>query len=229
MSQIFSEELFHQLPQKQDYNRKLVIFSDSREDSAQIANGVERNHYSELVREIVVDELQMQVEGEPALLNDIIIGKMPYSSKSKEYLSRNPGSDKDLMRLLELSVTELPDNFPTAARILLEIEIKSANKRLAEIKSKGTQKIVPVSALLPPNDNLADCGLLIKRLLKLGVNPAGNDVLLQEFGWDGTWHHWTTLFDLQNLNWQQGLPQTAQYARNRIFDSLIDSLRNFTL
>ena len=37
--------------------RKLVVFSDSREDAAQIANGIERNHFTDLIREILVQEL----------------------------------------------------------------------------------------------------------------------------------------------------------------------------
>src|SRR3990167_7527856 len=80
-----------------------------------------------------------------------------------------------------------------------------------------------MAVLLPPTDNLADCGLLIKRLLKIGVNPAGNDVLLQEFGWDNRWHHWTMLFDFQNYNWQD-LPQTAHYARIRVVNALTVAL-----
>jgi DEAD/DEAH box helicase domain-containing protein len=33
------------------------VFSDSREDAAQIANGIERNHFTDLMREILVNEL----------------------------------------------------------------------------------------------------------------------------------------------------------------------------
>jgi len=224
VSQIFSKELYYKLPERQLFNRKLVIFSDSREDSAQIANGVERNHYTDLLREIVVDELQMQAVGEPQLLSDIENNITPYRAEAREYLSRNPGVDNDLRSLLELSQTIVPDALPNAAKISLGLNITKSTNKLDEIRSKEGQRIVPVAALLPPSNYVADCGLLVKRFLRLGVNPAGNDVLLQDFGWDNSWHHWTTLFDLQNLNWQEGLPQTAQFARDRIFSSIIASL-----
>src|SRR5205807_4061642 len=48
MSQILTKELFYKLSGPQVKKQKLVVFSDSREDAAQIANGVERNHYSDL-------------------------------------------------------------------------------------------------------------------------------------------------------------------------------------
>ena len=37
--------------------RKLVIFSDSRENAASISNGIERNHHNDIVREAISDEL----------------------------------------------------------------------------------------------------------------------------------------------------------------------------
>lgn len=224
VSQIFSEELFYQLPEKQNYNRKLVVFSDSREDAAQISNGVERNHYSELIREIAVDELRMLVLGEPQLLYDIENNRHPYSGSAQAYLSRNPGLDRELLKLLELSNTEIPADLPEAAREALLNEIEKSRQKLNEIRSKGDRKIVPIAELLPPPDKLDDCGTLIRRLLKLGVNPAGNDVLLQGFGWDNAYHHWTTLFDWQTLNWRKDLPQGAHYGREKINGALMEAL-----
>jgi len=223
VSQTFSKELFYQLPEKQLYSRKLVVFSDSREDAAQISNGVERNHYTELVREIVVDELRMQVLGCPQLLDDIENNRNPLSLIAQSYLDRNPGADQEIRRFIDLLKTHIPSSLTGAARETLMVEIDKAKKKLDGFKLQGRQRVIPLATLLPPTDNLADCGLLIKRLLRIGVNPAGNDVLLQEFGWDNRWHHWTTLFDFQNYNWQD-LPQTAHYARIRIVDALTVAL-----
>lgn len=55
-TQMFAKELMYQLPDS-EAQRKLVVFSDSREDAAQVANGIERNHFTDLLREILVDEL----------------------------------------------------------------------------------------------------------------------------------------------------------------------------
>jgi len=43
LSQLLAKELFYSLPEGDA--RKLVVFSDSREDAAAIANGMERTHY----------------------------------------------------------------------------------------------------------------------------------------------------------------------------------------
>ena len=53
--QIFAKETFHNL---HDSNRKLLVFSDSREEAARTANGIERSHYRDLVREAVYHELR---------------------------------------------------------------------------------------------------------------------------------------------------------------------------
>lgn len=50
-SQIYTSELYQELP---DGNgRKLVVFSDSRQEAANIANDIERNHYVDLIRDLI--------------------------------------------------------------------------------------------------------------------------------------------------------------------------------
>ncbi len=224
VSQILSKELFYQLPENRLRSRKLVVFSDSREDAAQISNGVERNHYTDLIREIVVDELRMQALGEPQLLNDIENGRNPYSAYAQAYLLRNGDADDKLKKTLGRSNRIIPHDLDEDSKQELLESKNNAIKALGEIRYRGDQRVVPISALLPPADNLADCGLLIKRLLQLGVNPAGNDVLVQEFGWDNTYHHWTTLFNLNDYNWRQGLPQGAHNGREKINEALREAL-----
>ena len=52
-TQIYAKELFYQLP---TINKpKLVAFSDSREDAASVSNGIEREQYEDLMRDILMD------------------------------------------------------------------------------------------------------------------------------------------------------------------------------
>lgn len=52
-TQVYAKELFYQLP---TINKpKLVAFSDSREDAASVANGIEREQFDDLLRDIVID------------------------------------------------------------------------------------------------------------------------------------------------------------------------------
>jgi DEAD/DEAH box helicase domain-containing protein len=220
VSQIFTKELFYQLPDMNSISRKLVVFSDSREDAAQISNGVERNHYSDLVREIACDEFRMQVFGEPSLLEDIEGNRAGLRDLSREYLIRNANADERLRELVATARTEMK-GLPSS----LQRSIQQARDEIARIKERGRIRTVPVSAILPPADNISDCGALIRRLISIGVNPAGCDILLQNFGWSNQWHRWTTLFDFQASNWRQGLqPQGSQIARDRIYLGLMSSL-----
>ena len=56
-TQVLTKELFSVLPGSED--RKLVAFTDSREDAATLANGVEREHFWDLLREAAFDELAL--------------------------------------------------------------------------------------------------------------------------------------------------------------------------
>ncbi len=219
VSQIFTKELFYQLPDRGISSRKLVVFSDSREDAAQISNGVERNHYTELVREIISDELRMLVFGEPQLLDEIE-KKSSYSALSKEFLVRYPGADKRISQLLQTAAVDasaLPDN--------MKEQVIAANNAIQEIKNRRIARIIPVSVLIPTaDDNPHDCGTLIKRFVRLGINPAGLDIELQKFQWDGRYHHWTELFDFTAKNWKRGLSAESVSRRNFIYESLLASI-----
>jgi len=219
VSQIFAKELFYELPEKEFISRKLVIFSDSREDAAQISNGVERNHYTDLVREIICDELRLEVLGEPQVLEYIENGNGELGSEAQMYVERHPDAEtrlRDLLSTANASVESMPASFQQLAQ--------QASETLEGIRQRGDTREVSVSFVLPPSDDLNNCGVLIRRLIELGVNPAGNDVLLQEFKWDERYHRWTELFDFDNHRWQQGLPQESQRGRDRVYDNLISAL-----
>lgn len=53
-SQIYTSELFQELPEVN--GRKLVIFSDSRQEAANIANDIERNNYIDLIRDLILQD-----------------------------------------------------------------------------------------------------------------------------------------------------------------------------
>ena len=53
VTQLYARELFYQLPTL--HNRKLVTFADSRQDAAVVANSIEREQYTDLMRDIVVE------------------------------------------------------------------------------------------------------------------------------------------------------------------------------
>src|SRR5690606_6641155 len=68
VTQILSKELFDALP-KDEKNRKLVAFSDSREDAAKLAKNIEEEHYNSLLKEVVIHNITNDLQYD----NDVLI------------------------------------------------------------------------------------------------------------------------------------------------------------
>ena len=160
---MFAKELMYQLPSKQD-ERKLVVFSDSREDSAQVANGIERNHFLDLLREILISEL-----------NSRLIIKL-------EILKAFRNNDTEKISEFRLQYNELVDqvddiwNDANTTRTTAKA-INDKNFALRKIQEIET-RIIKVSELVDYTKKL-DLAPLIKRLAELGINPGGNEIRLQ--------------------------------------------------
>jgi DEAD/DEAH box helicase domain-containing protein len=220
VSQIFTKELFYQLPEAPGRKRKLVVFSDSREDAAAIANGVERNHYSDLVREIAARELELSVTGEPLLLQEIEAGTADYTPVVKSFLKSHPDKETAIKNSLGTAKMPVSSEMPVPVKELVQQEIA----KIEAIRRKGRDRIVPVADLLPPSNDSNSVGILIKELLLKGINPAGNDLSLQEFRWEDSKHPWTALFDFKNNAWKTDLPPEAKEKGNVVVSELKASL-----
>ena len=164
VTQILSKEMFYFLPEG---SRKLVAFSDSRQDAAELANGIERSHYTDLVREAMYEELWRAA-----------------MTPAPPDLESRANMDIDAMM-----------NLPEEARAVLQQSKVAAQAELAGFAGRNTSRTVPLKLLFEGDDADKDTGALIQRLKMLGVNPAGQDVLFQEFNYDDAWRRWTTLFD----------------------------------
>ncbi len=70
VSQILSKELFSELPVGEN-TKKLVAFSDSREDAAKLAKNIEEEHYSSLVREVLIYNINTELQIDNAIINAI--------------------------------------------------------------------------------------------------------------------------------------------------------------
>ena len=77
--------------------------------------------------------------------------------------------------------------------------------------------------LFDGENNPQDPGLLIKKLAKLGVNPAGNDGIYQEFSYDGKYNYWTEFFDFETGLWKSNLPPEALTRRDATLRRKVES------
>ncbi|MBD2317383.1 DEAD/DEAH box helicase [Phormidium tenue] len=222
ISQLLSKEIFYQLPEDVD-SRKLVVFSDSREDAASISNGIERSHYGDLVREAIFDELGQLAIGELSLLEDLQNYDQPTATEARLFAQHNPNVVEEIRKAIKNSNKPIPQVLDPEDLELFQNRKDSAQSLLNKVQERGISRTVPLRVLFEGIDNVEDTGLLIQRLVHLGVNPAGNDVLYQEFHYDNGYHHWTKLFDFQSGGWDAKLSPEAKIRRESTLRAKVKS------
>ena len=223
VSQLLSKEMFYFLPKK---SRKLVIFSDSRQDAAELANGIERSHYLDLVRESMYDELSKLAIREPLLVTELQTRGAPFSEEGREFADANPKLVERFQTLLQRASTPIPDVPDPDMRSYLAKYASDAQMELDEIASRGLGRNVPLRTLFEDADGDGP-GLLIRRLKILGVNPGGQDILYQEFGYDNEWRRWTNVFDFSSDDggWHSDLsPRGRQFGRERLRSKVMSEI-----
>lgn len=213
LTQVLTKELFQQLPTQ---SKKLVVFSDSREDAAELAASVEKSHFPDLFREALVNEIHAFVAGEPQLLEDLEANIVDFCPISHDYATRDPEAIERLTDLLERERLIVTPQDPQA-RVLERIR-SEAHSHLEIIRRRGIERTISVSDLIRErrDANSFDCGAIIQRFIGIGVNPAGAALNNQTFRWAGQEHHWTELFDFQEKQWNPSLPPEADSAKDSV-------------
>ena len=116
-----------------------------------------------------------------------------------DFISKYPERAEKIREEYEFVSTTDPESLPLLPRRLHD----KALNHLQEIRGRGQDRILPVSELFPPAAALEDCGPVICKMIEIGTNPGGCDLLYQEYGWENRYHHWTELFDFEK--WILGL------------------------
>jgi DEAD/DEAH box helicase domain-containing protein len=190
VSQTMAKEMFYQLPAKDLDERKLVIFSDSREDAARLANDMERYHYSEMVRDTVYNRLAQDCFGKAEALI-CLKNAEPYTDNAISFLAEHPENEEDLVEIadaLNTPTDEIESMRPRAARAIKEAKIEGTNIIDALQKSR-----VSLNQYVT-----FDHPIIVRDLKQIGMNPAGVDKLVQSFLADEQWLEWYHYLDLEN-------------------------------
>lgn len=187
-TQMFAKELMYQLPDSEN-ERKLVVFSDSREDAAQISNGIERNHFTDLVREIAVDELHSTLMTRHNILHAIEEGN---EASKRQYRESTPEIYDSVEDLYEKSLYQGPNTAKQREKADALAEINGYKSLLINVRD-----MVHIT-------NEIELAPLVKRLSQLGINPGGNNVAIQEQLLDGNYVPWHQLIDFQRGEWRPG-------------------------
>lgn len=197
-NQILSKELMYQL---KEGNAKLIGFSDSRQDAAKQAIGIEEEHYRDMVRSLFVESI---------IENELQISRM--ISEIREAKQNNEDQD-DLLDSLELTYNYEPKTIRKIVRAIYQ-----DNEDLLKSLIPNT---IPMKNLVG-RDNILN-GVLLKKLVGLGINPAGVHYKNQQYLLDGSddRHHWSKAFMFpdcsmwDNLNFAPTPDAALSYAEVR--------------
>ena len=167
-AQILAKELFYQLPDDKE-KRKLVLFTDSREDAAKMANGIEREHFTDLVREALISVLYTR----PELHSQIIARELD------RHVSEIP--EEEIGRLCEL----FGEDTLTGIYTIWQNKNKSMLPRQKAEAEQQWKELLAAPPSIAFNDLvLQEFPSVLQRLYKLGVNPRGLNKKAQRFSSD---------------------------------------------
>lgn len=199
-NQILSKELLYQLDEK---SAKLIGFSDSREDAAKQALGIEKEQYRDMVRMLFVECVNESV----VCIDDIIdFIKQGISTGRKkkdiraEVMTRWPRPDIETVTTAIFDAID-DDDYDGLARL--------------------NQNTISLSGLIGDNNFN---GTLVKKLLERGINPAGE---AYRFQWyektnDDKLYHWSTAYDFN----QYKLRDDADFADANMPNQIRTELTN---
>lgn len=202
MNQVLADALIRQLPEETN-SRKLVLFSDSRQDAAKLAAGIEQGHYLDLIRQIV--------SRIPALAGTDV----------RAYIKMSQG--KSLTTEESRLAEEFEAAYPAEALAIDRVTQKRANEQQRQIAAQAESRINAPVQLVPDVRRIVE-----QQLITLGINPAGPDFDLRGFYEAQEWLLWPTIY-----NFGRQPPQLLQLGEmtaektefhNRVLDKLLDNL-----
>lgn len=177
-NQILSKELLYQLDDK---SAKLIGFSDSREDAAKQALGIEKEQYRDMVRMLFVESVN------EVGIDDIVeFVKQELSSRTKRADIRDKVRKKWLRQDIDKVTSTIFDAIDDDDYSSLSIY---------------SQNNISLSNLISCN-NFGFNGTLVKKLLQKGINPAGEAYKFQWYKKDNAegLFHWSTAYDFQTFS-----------------------------
>ena len=197
-NQLLSKELMYQLSEK---SQKLIGFSDSREDAAKQAYGIEKEQYRDMVRMLFID-----------CVNDIN-GRVQQVINQIEN-DRANGVNMEGGNMLRYVINTFNNSTIPNALDIATAYLTGGD--LAEFR----REYVDLSYFI--NNERDIDGLLVRKLVQLGINPAGVDYKDQFTNETMTMNnHWNRAF-----NWQTFARETnvnGDYCK-RVYDNLTSAI-----
>ena len=131
--------------------RKTMIFSDSRQDAAKYAVGIQWSHYQDMIRLIAVNAMKKQAEDEALKI------------------LRNFQSGEANFRAARNAIRQLRDKFPGQQKLLDAIEDAFYDDE--SLTSDQESRLAALESNYPFTALQKDC---FDEFVKLGMNPGGH-------------------------------------------------------
>lgn len=168
VNQLLSKELIYQLSEK---SPKLVGFSDSRNDAARQAYGIELEHYRDMVRKTMLDHVDL-------------IRRLTSRQIKKEIRNLQDQGMRD--RQIEKEISQMHHEVDES---LLKTIIDTAFDLIDNVSGVTQQSLDALAEEIPLNPLVNS---IFKELVRLGINPGGVDFSKQ---YTENSQHWSTLYD----------------------------------
>ena len=238
-------------------SRKTIVFSDSREEAARNASGIEFEHYRELVREIIVYELNKIASGKEKLLEIIsqncdtistneadalLFVQSHCDDKTLEYLHNNPHIKiTEISKAVRSLKKAIPDGLDEDDRsLLLKAKFEAAEKILL-LKNVGMMyPPVLLKELISDKDHAiqgrsGSPGAVVQKLAQHGISPGGTRPSQQkmkvrtEIGREikTKYVDWYDLLTLENGYWKTTSDKFELEARRMLLDNLSENVSSF--
>ena len=165
-NQVLSKELIYQLDSN---NPKLVGFSDSRQDAANQAFDIEKEHYRDMVRLLFLISLE-----ELKTPNKLVLKLVERTKEIGASIFSEIGNYNSIKNAAQIAGYVLADNLNELNQILNPIGVFN------------------LESFIETENNQLN-GILVKKLLELGINPNGVG-LENEFVDD---YHWSNFYDFE--------------------------------
>ena len=209
--QLLSDGMMREIPDVR--RRKLVLFSDSRQDAAKLSTGIKHAHYLDNVRQTAFGRLMQQIEN------------------SKSEFARSMESYQQSCELLQLVRKQNVQSLDAAEQgrhheIIQTLEASALGRLMQLAGSGGTlQRPSPPTGFGSMRFN-ALLDFVRESLLRIGMNPGGPLPGVREYQSQTTTIHWTEIFDwkVEPHRYRPGLQPVEQELRDRIEAELLRSV-----
>jgi ATP-dependent helicase YprA (DUF1998 family) len=170
VAQVLGDALLRQL----SADRKLVVFSDSRQDAARLSAGLEKRHYQDTLRQVLIEALDAGSHSPTEIA-------LAEARARHDDMSAEATAARDTLRAIDPVRAQW---FEDGAQG--ETLPPDRHQAVAEWLERLMQGRVPIGVLESAVE---------RRLLELGINPAGPDPSQQTYRAGQEDRRWTTIVD----------------------------------